>query len=516
MPILSAVVKRGIDLGKKLKPRSPEPQQLQVRTLRRLLRKACHTSFGQYYDFKELLRSPDVIRDFRQKVPIHDYDLMHDRWWHMTLNGVADVTWKGRVHFFALSSGTSGAPSKHLPITEDMLRAMRRASLRMLFNLPRFKVDPQLYTKDMLMLGGSTDLRSASGYYMGDLSGINASKLPFWFRPFYKPGTQISRIDNWNDRIEEIARHAPEWDVSAIVGIPAWLQLTLERIIEVHQLDNIHQIWPNLTILAHGGVHFEPYRKGFERLLAHPLIYIDTYLASEGFIAFQARPETNAMRMQLHNGIYFEFIPFNEENFDADGMPLENARALAIDEVETGVDYALLLSSCAGAWRYLIGDTVRFTDKQRAEILITGRTKHFLSVCGEHLSVDNMNQGVRAVEEAFDVSIPEFTVAAVKTDRGFVHRWYLGCRPLVEARQVKPILDRRLRTVNDDYATERDHLLRDIQVTTVPPELFYQWQEKQGKLGGQNKFPRVMKEKVFNEWEAFLASRQIRFDELTN
>lgn len=520
MPILSALIERGLKLGGRLERRSVEPVQLQTRTLRRLLRKAGHTAFGQYYDFKDILKSDQPIRDFREKIPIHDYDRMFEQWWHMTLNGVENVSWKGKVKYFALSSGTSGAPSKHIPVTEDMLRAMKRASLRMFFNLPRFKVDPQLYTKDMLMLGGSTDLKSDGGYYMGDLSGINASKLPFWFRPFYKPGTEISKIDNWTDRIEEIARRAPDWDVSVIVGIPAWIQLTLERIIEEHQLNNIHELWPDLTVLVHGGVHFEPYRKGFERLLARPLVYMDTYLASEGFIAFQVRPQTRAMKLQLNNGIFFEFIPFTSEYFDPTGNLIGQPPALSVEEVETGVDYALLISTCAGAWRYLIGDTVRFTDTRRAEIIITGRTKHFLSICGEHLSVDNMNQGIHYVEEKLNISIPEFTVAAVRLDNGFAHRWYVGCDPLASADRIRPLLDRRLREVNDDFAVERAHLLRDIQVTAVPVSLFYKWQEKKGKMGGQNKFPRVMKKETFEEWEQFveamLPSRYISKDELTS
>ncbi len=505
MPKLANIIARGEKIGNGLKIKYFSPLQLQERTLRRLLKKAAGTAFGQYYDFKELVKSEHLVRDFQETVPIFDYDHMYERWWHLALNKVENVSWKGKVRYFALSSGTSGAPSKHIPVTDDMLRAMRWASTRMLFNLPRFGVSPELYTKDMLMLGGSTDLQTRGDYYLGDLSGINASKLPFWFRPFYKPGMEIARINDWNRRIEEIAKKAPEWDVAFIAGIPSWLQLTMEKVIEYHKVDTIHEVWPNLSVYAHGGIHFEPYRKSFERLLARPLIYMDTYLASEGFIAYQNRPDTTAMKLLLHNGIFLEFVPFNDENFDTQGNIRPQARVLHIEEVKANVNYALLLSTCAGAWRYLIGDTVKFTDLERSEILITGRTKHYLSICGEHLSVDNMNNAIQRVEAQLNIAIPEFTVAAVEEGSFFAHRWYLGCDPLPEdAGAVARILDEALTQVNDDYGIERKSTLQSPQVRVLPPSAFFRWHEIRGKMGGQNKFPRVMKKELFTEWEAFV------------
>jgi hypothetical protein len=505
MPVLAKIIKRGEKLGRRLKTKYFSPAQLQQRTLRRLLRRAAGTAFGQYYDFKDLVKSEQLAEDFSAAVPIFDYDKMYEQWWHLTLRKVENVTWKGKVRYFALSSGTSGAPSKHIPVTDDMLRAMRRASTRMLFNLPRFHINPELFTKHMLMLGGSTDLKTNGDYYVGDLSGINAGKLPFWFRPFYKPGVKISRINDWNLRIEEIAKKAPQWDVAFIAGIPSWLQLTMEKIIEYHGVQTIHDIWPNLTVFAHGGVHFEPYRKGFERLLAKPLICLDTYLASEGFIAYQNRPETTAMKLLLHNDIYLEFVPFTDDNFDADGVIRPEARALPIEAVQENVNYALLISTCSGAWRYLIGDTVRFTDVKRSEIVITGRTKHYLSICGEHLSVDNMNKAVQNVEEMLNVAIPEFTVSAAEAGSFFTHRWYLGCDPLPEnTTEIARLLDEELKKVNDDYGIERKSVLQSPQVQVAPVSVFYRWHEKRGKMGGQNKFPRVMKKELFAEWEAFV------------
>ncbi len=504
MAILGALIKRGLTLGERLERQNVSPIQLQTRTLRRLLRAASYTAFGKHYDFRDILKSAHVIEAFQQRVPIHNYDSMYEQWWHRALEQEENVTWPGKVRYFALSSGTSGAPSKHIPVTDHMIRAIRRGSTRMFFNLNRFNIDPDLFTKDMMMLGGSTNLQNQGDYFLGDLSGINAGKIPFWLRPFYKPGTEISKINDWNDKIEEIAKHASEWDVAFMVGIPAWIQLMMERIIEYNQVQHIHEVWPNLTVYVHGGVHFEPYRKGFEKLLGKPLIYMDSYLASEGLISFQNRPDTRSMRMLLHNGIFFEFVPFTEENFDEEGHIRPEAQAVSIEGVEEGINYALLMSTCAGAWRYLIGDTVKFTDKARAEIIVTGRTKHYLSIVGEHLSVDNMNQAVRHAEEQLNIDIREFTVSAVQAGKFFAHRWYVGCEPLVDAATLAEVIDEQLKVVNDDYRVERNSVLQPIQMEVIPPKIFYKWQEHRGKLGGQNKFPRVMKKDLFAEWEQFV------------
>lgn len=508
MPKLGDLIKRSRPLPKPLQRKRLKPKAQQKRVLRRLLRRAAHTSFGQYYHFREILQSDKLIRAYQEKVPIFDYDRMYEKWWDMTLNGVENVSWRGKINYFALSSGTSGAPSKQIPISEDAIRVMKRGAMRLFFTLPKFKVDIELFTKGMLMLGGTTDLEPQNGHFQGDLSGINAGKLPFWLRPYYKPGAKISRIKNWNERIEEIAKNAPDWDVGIIVGIPAWLQLVMEKIIEYHQVKTIHDVWPNLKMCIHGGVHFEPYKKGFERLMAHPLVYVDTYLASEGFFAFQARPDTRSMKLLTNHGVFYEFIPFTEANFDADGHLIGNPRALPLSKVKEGENYALVISSCSGAWRYLIGDTVQFTDRKNAEIIITGRTKHYLSICGEHLTVDNMNQGIQAVEEALNISVPEYTVTAVRHGNFFAHEWYIGGSSPADPAEVRRVLDNTLKAVNADYATERTSVLQDVKVHLLPVDLFYQYQTGQGKMGGQHKFPRVLKKEQLKAWQTFLGEKQ--------
>lgn len=504
MPIIGSLIKRGLKLGSRIeKTLSLSPEEHQVKALKRLIQKATYTEFGKHYGFYDLQFSEDLLNDFAKTVPIHDYDKIHDEWWHKTLDRKEDVCWPGAVKYFALSSGTSGSSSKYIPITEDMQKSMRKAALKMTFCLTKFDFPNHLYTKDMLMIGGSSDLLDKGGYYVGDLSGINAKEPPIWLRKYYRPGAEIAKINEWDERINVIAKHAKEWDVAVISGIPSWVQLTIERIIEYHNLNNIHEIWPNLTIFVHGGVAFEPYRQRFEKLMTKPLIYMDSYLASEGFVAFQNRPNTKSMALVMNNGIYYEFVPFNSDNFDSDGELLPTARALKLNEIKKGEDYAILLTTCSGAWRYLIGDVIQFTNIDLNEIIITGRTKHFLSICGEHLSVNNMNQAIIATQKILKVDTPEFTVHGVRSGTSFAHKWYIGSDQEIDIKLFAKTLDEQLCLINDDYCTERNSVLHDIQVEVVPTSFFYKWLEAKGKVG-QSKVPRVMNESKVKEWERFI------------
>jgi hypothetical protein len=361
-----------------------------------------------------------------------------------------------------------------------------------------------LFEKDILMIGGSIDLNYKGTYYEGDLSGISAGNIPFWFQPYYKPGREIASERDWASKLDEIMRNSKEWDIGIIVGVPAWLQIVMEKVVAYHGVKNIHEVWPNLQVFVHGGVSFEPYRASFDKLLGHPINYLETYLASEGFIAFQNRKDAQGMQLILNNGIYFEFVPFTETNFDADGHIFENPETLNIGEVEEGKDYALLLSTCAGAWRYLIGDTVRFTNKELSEIIITGRTKHFLSLCGEHLSVDNMNRAVGMLAKELGIEINEFVVSGKSAEGKFAHHWYVGCSQMVDDAIATRLLDSYLCRVNDDYAIERTSALKDVVVKCIPVSLFAAFLKQKGKEGGQNKFPRVMKPNAFQDWEDFV------------
>ncbi len=505
MALLGSIIKKGIALRHRIRFEAKSPLFYQQRELKKLLRKSQFTMFGQTYNFQDMVNSRNMLNKFKATVPVHDYNSIYARWWNKCLHNEENVCWPGSVKYFALSSGTSESSSKHIPVTNDMVKAIQRTSIRQIISLGGYTGIPEnTFSKGILMLGGSTHLHQRGSYFEGDLSGITASKLPFWFQHFYKPGKKISRETDWNTKLDEIVENATKWDIGILVGVPAWCQLLCEKIIAHYKVKSIHDIWPNLAIYVHGGVSFEPYRKSFDMLVAKPLICIETYLASEGFIAYQHERDNRSMKMVLNNGLFFEFVPFNQENFNADGELVRKPATRLINEVTEGEEYALLLSSCAGAWRYLIGDVIKFTDVQKAEIVITGRTKHFLSLCGEHLSVDNMNKAIEMVSDEFDIRINEFTVAGIKHGTMFAHKWFIGTDGIVNSEELKTSLDEKLKILNDDYRVERISALKDVIVEVVPPRIFLNWMEKHGKMGSQNKFPRVMKNHVFEEWEEFV------------
>ena len=482
----------------------------QLRVLKKLLKKARFTAFGQQYHFDQALLSKHPGKKFQELVPIHDYNKIYDEWWKQTLDGTPDVAWPGKIKYYALSSGTSEAASKYIPVTSDLLRSNMVNYLRQLISLVRYEeANMRAMTKGFLILGGATDLKKGkAGWYAGDLSGILAKRRPFWFQTFYKPGGRIAAISDWNQKLQEIVEQAPHWDIGYLVGVPAWCQMLMEMVIERYKLNHIHEIWPNLSFFVHGGVAFEPYKKGFEKLLGKPIVYVENYLSSEGFIGFKTREHALGMQLILNNNIFFEFIPFDESNFDADGNPYPEAAVKMIHEVEEGKEYALLMSTNAGAWRYLIGDTIRFTDIERSEIVITGRIKHFLSLTGEHLSVDNMNKAIELVSNELNISIPEYTVIGFPYQSFFAHRWYVATDDKVDANLLRTKIDQHLRVLNDDYAIERDSALKEVFLEVLPEQKFLEFMSVKGKLGSQHKFPRVMKGKMLADWERFLPTGQ--------
>lgn len=513
MPIIGSIIKRAIELrsmSDKENLKRFDGCKAQKAVLKKLLRKAQYTHFGEAYDFSEILRSKNLVETFKANVPVHDYNAIFKKWWYRSLNGEPFVSWPGKVKYFALSSGTSEASSKYIPVTADMLRSIKKTSVRQLLSLAQYNFPPEFFEKGkgILMLGGSTHLQYNGTYYAGDLSGITTGNIPFWFQVFYKPGKRISKERDWSTKLDEIVKNAPNWDIGVIVGVPAWLQILMERIIKTYNLNNIHDMWPNLAIYVHGGVSFAPYVKGFERMLGKPLTYMETYLASEGFIAYQKRPGVDSMQLSLDTGLFFEFVPFNEENFDEDGNLVSNPEALMLSEVEEGKEYALLISSNAGAWRYLIGDTVKFTSKKLNEIRITGRTKHYLSLCGEHLSQDNMNRAMEMMSSELNIEVREFTVAGIKHGTMFAHKWYLGTDDDLDPDTAKKMIDDNLKKLNDDYRVERIAAIKEVFVEILPTKLFYQWMRDHGKEGAQNKFPRVIKSRQIDEWEEYISEYQ--------
>lgn len=504
MPILGSIIKQVITVRSKIPTRKNAYKQ-QIRQLRKLLLKAQFTEFGKKYLFNELVLLDDPIKIFQNTVPIYDYQSIFDAWWHRALKGEKNICWPGKIKYFALSSGTSESASKHIPVTKDMIKAIQKGTFKQILSTTHFNFAKEQYESEILFVGGSTNLNFNGTYFSGDLSGITTGTQPRWFQNFTLPGPEIRSQPVWEDKLADIVNNARNWDVGFICGVPAWIQILFERIIKHYNVKTIHDVWPRLSVFVHGGVAIHPYKSTIDALCAKPLIYLDTYMASEGFMAYQERPNPQqAMKLMTDNKMFFEFIPFTEENFDAEGNIKPNAKALNITEVELDKDYALLITNCAGAWRYLIGDTIKFTDLKRCEIIVTGRTKHFLSLCGEHLSVDNMNQAVKRASNDLGIAINEFCVAGIPYLGMFAHHWYIGADKYIDEKVLSEKIDQHLKELNDDYVTERKHALKDVLVTVLPNQTFIDFLASKNKLGGQSKFPRVMKGKQLNEWLAFL------------
>lgn len=504
MPLLGKIIKRGLAFSKFFEHIDISTERLQHQQLIHLLHKAKNTEFGRRYKFREMLKSPDNAEDiFRSTVPIHDYDKIFDEWWFRAMKDEPDICWPGIVHHYAMSSGTSGSPSKYIPVTDEMIKSIQSASVKQIFSLNNFDLKPKTFTKGILILGGSIHMNRRGKHFVGDMSGISAKQIPFWFQHHYKPGKKIAGEQDWNKKIAEIVKEAPNWDIGIVAGIPAWIQLMFEEIIKVHNLKSIHDIWPNLEVYVHGGVSISPYKKSIAKLTREPLKFIETYIASEGYVAFQKRPNED-MTMLFNNGVYFEFVPFDDENFRPDGGIRPAPVTHKISEVRPHKPYALLMSTCAGAWRYQIGDVIEFTDDLLTRIKITGRTKHFLNLCAEHLSVMNMTDALQHAENELNINIEEFTVAGI-TEGGILgHHWFIGSEDEIDPEKLAHVIDEQLKILNDDYRLERNASLKKFELDIISPDIFNQWMEKQGKMGGQNKFPRVLQKKQYEDWLVFL------------
>lgn len=510
MYLLGHVIKTGIKLGATRSMPWSSPVSKQRKTLQYLLTAAADTEFGRTYGFRQILAEADPVRAFRERVPIHEYDKMYSTWWQRAKQDEPNVAWRGHTPWFALSSGTSNASTKYIPVTPDIIRSMTKVTRRLFCDMAHFNLPADVFTKQMLMVGSCTTLTPEGEHWVGDLSGIIGLNRPFWLKKYYRPSREITDLPEWSDRIERIAEEAPKWDIGFIVGNVAWVQMIFERILERHGLKHIHELWPNFSLLLHGGIFFEPYQHTFEQLLGKPVQYVDSYMASEGFIGYQPGPESRLMRMVTDAGIFYEFIPFDDDHFDENGSPLPHAQALPLSEVEPGRQYAILLSTDAGAWRYLLGDTVQFADTKRLMFKITGRVKHFLSVVGEHLSVDNMNAAICAADEKHNLGIKEFAVSAVQHGSHWGHQWYISTDDLNhDPVACAATLDEHLQKINDDYRVERRYALGAVRVKFLPHDMFYRWLDSHGKLNGQAKIPRVLKGVAKASWEAYLAGEGV-------
>ncbi|MEB2780023.1 GH3 auxin-responsive promoter family protein [Algoriphagus sp. C2-6-M1] len=504
MAIIGKLVKAGLDLNAKLQSEEDSPQHAQENQLRELLSQARSTAFGKYHGFEEILKSTDLISSYRKEVPIFNYEQMHEQWWSRQ-ERLKDITWPGRPDFFARSSGTTGKNSKRIPITKEFMESMQSVGTSLINALHEFDFPESLFESEVLMLSSSASLeKNKQGFKEGEISGINVSNFPDWYDIFYRPGKEIAGISDWDERVAAIAEQAPQWNIGAIAGIPSWVLLMLQQIIERHQLNDIHEIWPNFQVYASGGVAFETYREDFEALCKTPITILDTYLASEGFIAYTSTPGTMAMKLALNHGYFFEFIPFDERGISESGDLGSKSTVLSINEVSMGEEYVLVLSSSAGAWRYAIGDVIRFESLNPPQIKITGRTKFFLNVVGSQLSEEKMDKAILELAEVYGTTINEYMVAAVKNKAGdYMHQWVLVSE--VESASLAEKLDELLKSANKNYAVARSKALKNISVKVISKEQYTAFLALTNKKGGQTKTPKVMKEEKMNSLLEFIS-----------
>ncbi len=510
MEIIGHLLKETTRVGYQRKSEKTSPirntSEEQTETLLRLLEKAKMTDFGIIHKFNDILTSGNLKEHFADQVPLTNYEQFHEQWLSRTLDGQPDVIWPGKIKYFARSSGTSGASSKRIPVSSSMLRQFHRSAFRQIMHLNTLNLPGSFYQSKFLILGGSTDLNKYGiHHYEGDLSGILAQNKSLAFVPFSKPGRKISKIKNWDEKIERIVEKAERWNIGAISGVPSWVLLLLERIVAHYNVKNIHEIWPNLSIYVHGGVFLDPYKQKLEKLLGRPIIYQNTYLASEGYFAYQHHFSGDQMELLTDAGIYFEFIEetyFNElRSDDLYGLP-----TVTIQDVEPGKRYAMVISTCSGLWRYTLGDIIEFVSDDKRSIRIVGRLSHSLNMCGEHLSEVNMVRAIEETAKLLRISVEEFCVYPSRDfDR---HNWYIGTNQFVNTNQFAAILNERLAMKNDDYASVRRYLLKTPKVKALPVEKFYEFMLIRQNYGAQSKFPHVMQPHQAREWEIFLTNTE--------
>lgn len=482
----------------------------QERQLRHLVHRAQETRFGRDHDFADI-RS---VADFQARVPLRRYEDFWAAYWKAPFPILEDISWPGRVPYFAVTSGTTTGETKYIPCTGQMNRSNRRAALDILVHHIANHPQSRVLAGKNFMLGGSTAFKEeAPGVHSGDLSGIAAATTPWWARPWAFPPDDLALISDWEQKIDAMARASLTQSIRSISGTPSWLLLFLEKLAGLSDRWNGHLVdcYPDLDLLVHGGVNFEPYRQKFDQLLegSHAETR-EVYPASEGFIAVADRGSGEGLRLIVDNGLFFEFVPVEE--LDAD-KPTRHW----LGDAEPGVNYALVVSNCAGLWGYILGDTVRFVDLQPARLLITGRTAYMLSAFGEHLIAEEIDAAIAEAARAIDRAVSDYAVGAVFPKDDQAQGGHLYIVEFAETDVAAPdlekfagTLDRDLAATNEDYRAHRaeGYGMKMPEIRTVAAGTFAAWMKKRGKLGGQHKVPRIMTDQdLFDDLVAFAADR---------
>ncbi len=463
------------------------PHEVQENTLKELLSLARETQWGRKHGFSSIAR----YEDFRERVPLQDYEdikPMVDR----ILKGEQNILWPSDIHWFAKSSGTTGDRSKFIPISQESLsnchyKAGKDVLSIFCHNNPRSNI----FDGKALIMGGSHKVSEFNSQaYFGDLSAVLLQNAPFYGELLRIPDLSLALLDDWEEKLDRVAHATYNQNVTNISGVPSWNLILLKRILEITGRSDILEVWPKLELFIHGGVSFAPYRSQFAKIIPSPAMqYMETYNASEGFFGIQDQPNKEELLLMLDYGIFYEFIAMDE-------LGQAEARAIPLPEVRTGINYAMVISTNAGLWRYLIGDTVSFTSLSPYRIRISGRTKSYINAFGEEVIVDNTDRALQAASEETGAIISEYTAAPIYLDdrQSAAHQYVIEFeKEPGDMEDFIRLLDEELKALNSDYEAKRsaDLMLKKPKVTPVAPGSFFKWLKSKGRIGGQNKVPRL-------------------------
>lgn len=474
--------------AKKIRRWSSSPIAAQEKVFRNLVHKAANTAFGRDHDFAGI----QTYEDFKQRVPIRDYEGMKP-YIERGLNGEADVAWPGKPLYFSKTSGTTSG-AKFIPLTKESMPHHIEAAKYALFSYIAETGKSAFVDGKMIFLQGSPELMDRNGVKIGRLSGIVAHHVPSYLQKNRMPSFKNNCIEDWETKVDAIVEETFPEDMRLISGIPSWVQMYFERLIEKGGKP-VSEVFPNFSLFVYGGVNYEPYRARFEELMGKKIDTIELYPASEGFIAFQDSQHEDGLLLLVDGGIFYEFIPA-DQFFD------ENPPRLSLKEVELGVNYVIILNTNAGMWGYNIGDTVKFVSNAPYRLVVTGRIKHFTSAFGEHVIAEEVESAMQETMAEFDTPVIEFTLAPqVNPPEGELpfHEWFIefGKKP-ADMKAFATFLNERMASKNIYY---RDliagNVLQSLKVTSMQKGGFNNFMKSRGKLGGQNKVPRLSNDREF-------------------
>ncbi len=470
------------------------PHDVQNELLLNLIQRSKYTEIGKKYDFSSVL----TYQQFADRVPVSTYEDLEPMI-ERSRRGENNIFWAEPIKWFAKSSGTTNAKSKFIPVSADALENCHyKAGKDMLCLYLNNNEDSQLFTGKSLRLGGSKELYEDNNTVFGDLSAILIDNLPFWAEFSSTPSNKVSLMNEWNEKMKAIVKETKNENVTSLVGVPSWLLVLLNNVLNDTGANNLLEIWPNAEVYFHGGISFDPYRDQYKKLFpSDSFKFYENYNASEGFFAIQDRNNADDMLLMLDYGIFYEFIPM-------DTFGTSKQKTVSLADVEMEKNYAIVITTNSGLWRYLIGDTVRFTSLSPYRIRITGRTKHHINVFGEELMIENTDKALAKTANEFNVDIVEYTVAPIfmKDKEKGAHEWIIEFRNVPEKMHEFTVrLDENIQKLNSDYEAKRYNsmTLNQLKLHVAKPNLFHLWLSKQDKLGGQNKIPRLSNERIYLE-----------------